>query len=119
MKKALVIGILILISTMAFCYFGYFYITPNVTVVNASHQKVPSFIVTIPNSRLDFGGIGPGETNTIYYSIAQADGRYSAMVTTSDGVTLRKTCGAVTKNEIHKRVIITYSEARGFICTGT
>tara|TARA_R110002072_G_scaffold1780_15_gene15021 strand:- start:3193 stop:3582 length:390 start_codon:yes stop_codon:yes gene_type:complete len=97
----------------------YFYITPNVTVVNALHQKVPSFIVTLPNSRLDFGAIAPGETNTIYYSFIQADGRYSTMVTTSDGSTLRKTCGAVTKYKIHKRVIITYTGTQGITCTGT
>jgi hypothetical protein len=117
-KIALIAGI-ILVGTALSGYFGYFYIMPNVTVVNASNRHVPSFTVTLPDSRLDFGSLNPDETNTIYYSIDQTDGYYSATVITTDGRQLSKTCGTVTGNEIHKRVNITLTEAQGLTCTGT
>lgn len=118
MKNALII-VIALTATILAGYFGYFFITPNVAVVNASSGDVSSFVVTLPNSRLDFGALKSGETNTIYYSIAQSDGSYSTMVITKDGRKLNKTCGTVTENEIHKRVTITFTETQGLACAGT
>lgn len=118
-KKALTIGVLILTGTVVSGYMGYFYVTPNVTVVNTSQQTVRSFVVTLPNSRLDFGGLEPGETNIIYYSLDQSDGQYLASVVISDSIKINKSCGYVTTNEIHKRVTISYTEGGGITCTST
>ena len=119
MKKALFITAIILACTGLSGYYGYFYVTPNVTVVNSSQNSVPSFVVTLPNSRLNFGSLDPGATNTIYYSMDQSDGNYSANVVTSDGSKLHKSCGSVTKNELHKRVVITYTKSGRIVCKGT
>jgi len=118
MKNALVTCIA-LIGTVLAGYFAYFYITPNVEVVNASSHNVSSFVVTLPSSRLDFGGLEPGEKNTIYYSIAQTDGYYSTMVVTEDGIELSNICGTVKENQIHKRVRIILTEAKDLTCEGT
>jgi hypothetical protein len=57
-KKTLFIGVPIPSCTAFFSCVGYFHITPNATVVIVSNHSLPSSIVTLPNSRLDFGSSG-------------------------------------------------------------
>ncbi len=118
MKVALV-TIVTLVTVSLGAYFSYFFVSPNITVVNSSRDEVSRMVVTLPSSRLDFGRLKPGGENTIYYSITQADGVYVTSVTTASGENLETSCGSVTNNEIHKRVKITLTQSNDLICEGT
>jgi len=118
MKVALICTLSLPLVGLA-AYFGYFFVSPSVTVINASSDGISKVIVTLPSSRLDFGGLEPGGKNTIYFSISQADGKYMTSVTTDSGQSLEKSCGFVTGNEFHKRVKITLTDAKDLRCEGT
>lgn len=117
MKAALIFTLSLAVVGLV-AYFGYFFISPNITVVNSSSEEVSKIVVALPGSRLDFGALEPGAENTIYYSISQADGAYTTSITTASGVNMEKSCGSVTNNEFHKRVRITLTAARDLICEG-
>lgn len=117
MKVALISSLSLAVIVLA-AYFGYFFISPSVTVINSSSDDVLRMIVTLPSSRLDFGALEPGGRNTIYYSITQADGKYVASVTTASGENLEKSCGIVTNYEFHKRVEITLTDTKDLTCEG-
>ena len=93
-------------------YYGSAFVMPSVTIVNNSTQFIDQIEVALPSSNLNFGGLNVGETNTLHYSLEQNDGEYQYQFTqtqTNDAepVVYRGSCGYVTGNEIHKRVVIT------------
>ena len=61
-------------------YYGTFYVMPSVAVINNSGTSIESATVNLPSSYLDFGPILHGQTNTIHYSLQQADGIYEYSV---------------------------------------
>jgi hypothetical protein len=88
------------------------FILPSVTVVNGTGSNIESARVELPNSGLDFGEIGVGSENTIYYSLERMDGEYHQyQITIEGGPVLPGKCGDVTNNEIHKRLAIRVQES--------
>ena len=100
----------ILVSLPLAAYQLYFFILPAVTVVNTTGSLIENARVDLPNSGLDFGDIGSGRENTIYYSLEQSDGEYQYLITIQGGLVLSGTCGVVTNNEFHKRLVIRVQE---------
>ena len=114
--KTILIILFTLIGTAIAGYFGYLYLLPNVTVINNSNVPITSFVIQLPGSRLDFGGIEPGAHNTIYYKLNQTDGSYQISTTLEGEKVLEKNCGYITNNELHKRVTVTLTQSQTLIC---
>jgi hypothetical protein len=85
-------------------YYGSFYVMPSISVVNNSGAHIKSMTVNLPSSHLDFGTISQGQTNTLHYSLDQADGVYEYQIGFADELSIQGKCGYVTQNEINKRV---------------
>ncbi len=116
--KTILITLSVILACVAGAYAGYFFVSPSVTVVNASSRTIAGFVVTLPSSRLDFGVLGPGESNTIYYSLTQERGVYSTKVEIDTESSIDAACGEVSSNELHKRVTITLTEDQRIVCVG-
>ncbi|WP_018982640.1 hypothetical protein [Salinimonas chungwhensis] len=111
-KWPLIIGICV-----AAIYYAGFFILPSVTVINKTNADIQSIKIILPDSGLDFGSVLRRHQNTIHYSLQQTDGFYKYDITNLDGVVRSGTCGYVTNNEIHKRVLIQITE-QDVICDG-
>lgn len=96
-------------------YYLYFYITPNVTVVNKSENVISNVNVSLLNSNLNFGTIEFERENTIYYSLSQSDGSYSYSFSI-DRKMVSGSCGYIANNEFNKRFVITVSESNQVAC---
>lgn len=96
-------------------YYLYFYITPNVTVVNKSENVISNVNVSLLNSNLNFGTIELEQENTIYYSLSQSDGSYNYSFSI-DRKIISGSCGYITNNEFNKRFVITVSESNQVAC---
>lgn len=61
----------ILVSATAFIILAaiaYHLASPKIVLTNRSHSHHDELIVTLPSSRVSFGPIAPGTTDTIYFS---------------------------------------------------
>jgi len=94
---------------------SYLFILPNITLINNTVNRIDTAIVTLPNSRIDFGEIKSSKRNTIYYNLAQGDGEYQYHIVSKDKV-LKGACGYVTKSEYHKRLILMVQQDLTIIC---
>ena len=109
----IVISILVVIVVT---YYGSAYVMPSVTIVNKSGNVVEQVVVTLPNSNLNFGSLIDGEDNTLHYAIEQSDGVYNYRFKSKTVYVLSGSCGYVTNNEIHKRVVITLKKSNKVVC---
>jgi hypothetical protein len=91
-------------------YYGTFYVMPSVSIINNSGVGIESATIKLPSSHLDFGPISQGQTNTIHYSLQQADGIYDYNFDFADGESIHGKCGYVTQGEINKRVSLIISK---------
>ncbi|WP_394229365.1 hypothetical protein [Shewanella colwelliana] len=110
----IVISILVVIAVV---YYGSAFVMPSVTVVNKSGDVVEQVEVALPNSNLNFGALTDGEENTLHYSLEQSDGVYNYQFKSKSSVVFRGSCGYVTNNEIHKRVVITVNKSNDVACS--
>ena len=108
----LVAGIMLILVT---AYYGTFYVMPSVSVINNSGADIKSAIINLPGSHLDFGPISQGQSNTIHYSLDQADGVYEYQFDFADKQSIHGECGYVTQDEINKRVSLTISR-KNVVC---
>ena len=97
-------------------YYLYFFINPSVTVINESDNIITKAIVSLPESRLNFGSIEYKQENTIHHSLSQNDGSYNYLFQI-DGKTITGTCGYLTSNEFNKRFVITVSKSNLVGCS--
>ncbi|UAA38441.1 hypothetical protein KIH87_17445 [Paraneptunicella aestuarii] len=109
----IVISILVV---MVVAYYGSVFVMPSVTIVNKSGNVVEQAEVALPNSNLNFGMLEDGEVNTLHYFLKQSDGVYNYQFKSENLVMLRGSCGYVTNNEIHKRVVITLNKNNDVVC---
>jgi hypothetical protein len=107
----MVISVLVIIVV---AYYGSAFIMPSVTIINKSGEVVTLVEVALPNSNLNFGSLADGEENTLHYFLEQSDGVYHYQFKSS--VVVSGSCGYVTNNEIHKRVIITLNKNNEVVC---
>ncbi len=103
------------LSFFVVCYSLYFYMAPNVTVVNKSNLALTEVNVALPSSNLDFGAIAEGQKNTIYYALSQQDGAYHYTIVLG-GEIYSGRCGYVTSHELHKRFVITIEKSKIITC---
>ncbi len=89
---------------------------PSVTIVNKSGAVIEQVEVALPSSNLNFGALMDGEENTLHYSLEQSDGVYNYQFKSKNSVMFRGSCGYVTNNEIHKRVVITLNKNNEVVC---
>lgn len=101
---------------VAGAYVSYFRVLPAVAIENQSNSDV-QVVVALPESRLDFGVIVKGQTNTIYYSPEQSEGEYTYVISV-DNTTLKGSCGSVRRNEYGKRFTITVTDSLQVHCSG-
>lgn len=104
------ISVAVILAIAVFAYYGSFYVMPSITIVNNSGLSIETSKVRLPNSKLDFGKLENGHSNTIHYSLTQADGEYEYKFILSDESLIDGECGYLTQNEINKRVWITINE---------
>jgi hypothetical protein len=109
-----IISILILIVVT---YYGSAFVMPSVTIVNKSGDVIEQAVVTLPNSKLNFGALIDGEENTLHYSLEQSDGVYNYLFKNKSSVVFRGKCGYVTSYEINKRVVITFNKNNEVVCS--
>ena len=89
---------------------------PSVTVENLTKFEVLEAEVHVPSSEMNFGPLGPGQKNTIYYSLGQSDGTYEYRFVFKNGFALQGSCGYVTGNEVRKRFEIKIKNGNEIIC---
>jgi hypothetical protein len=106
-----------MLAVLVFAYYGSEFVMPSITIVNDTGQNLKQMKVALPSSNLDFGAIKHGEQNTLLYTLKQNDGAYQYKFKHENSAAVSGTCGYVTKNEIHKRVIITLKENNEVVCT--
>ena len=109
-----IVSILLVISAI---YYGSAFVMPSVTVVNKSGGFVDHVEVALPSSNLNFGALMESEENTLHYSLEQTDGVYNYQFKSKNSVVISGSCGYVTKNEIHKRALITLSKNYEVVCS--
>ncbi|WP_144209482.1 hypothetical protein [Shewanella donghaensis] len=108
---------LLLCSIILLLYYCYFFISPSLTISNQSSHIIESSYIALPHSRLDFGVITEGATNTIHYDLAQFDGQYLYEISLDSGAVIKGACGYITNFEFNKRVTLTLSENTILSCT--
>lgn len=91
---------------------------PSVSVINNSGADIVSATINLPSSHLDFGPISQAQTNTIHYSLDQANGLYEYKFDFVDRQSIYGECGYVTQDEINKRVSLTISIKNVVDCHG-
>jgi len=96
-------------------YYLYFYISPNVSVINQSENRISNINVRLTESNMDFGSLEPGETNTIYYSLFQKEGSYQYSIEVGDE-RITGFCGYITKYEFNKRFVVSVSKRKQVSC---
>jgi len=96
---------------------GYFYMLPNITVVNYSGEAINKTLIYLPNNRLNFGKIEDKQQNKIGYSLEQNDGSYRYVFTFTSGKHLAGECGYITANEVHKRLEVTIDKHYQVTCS--
>ncbi|MCC2615450.1 hypothetical protein LJ739_04250 [Aestuariibacter halophilus] len=109
--------VLSLFILLVVAYYGSAFVMPSVTVVNKSGVALEEVEVALPSSNLDFGALENGEENTLHYSLDQSDGVYNYHFKRNSSVIFRGSCGYVTGNELHKRVVITFNENNEVVCS--
>jgi hypothetical protein len=97
-------------------YYLYFFINPSVTVINESDNVITKAIISLPESRLNFGSIEHKQESTIYHSLSQNDGSYNYSFKI-DGKKITGACGYLTNNEFNKRFVITVSKSNLVGCS--
>jgi len=97
-------------------YFTSSFVLPSVTVINNSGQVIEQIQVTLPSSHLDFGSLNDSQSNTLHYALKQSDGTYIYQFTNTNSDLLTGSCGYVTQNEFHKKVVITINKNQQIVC---
>ena len=105
-----------ILVVMVVAYYGGTYLMPSVTIVNKSGNVIDLAELALPNSNLNFGVLMDGEENTLHYSPEQSDGVYNYHFKSKSSGEFRGSCGYVTNNQIHKRVVITIKENNEVVC---
>lgn len=105
-----------MLAVLVVAYYGSAFVMPSITVVNRSGETVEQVEVALPSSNLNFGSLVADEQNTLHYTLKQNDGAYHYTIKLGNSPIFQGTCGYVTKNEIHKRVIITLKENYKVVC---
>jgi hypothetical protein len=109
--------VIAMLTVLVVAYYGSAFVMPSITIVNNSGHTVEQIEIALPSSNLNFGSLMTGEQNTLHYTLRQNDGAYHYKFKHEDSSIFRGTCGYVTKNEIHKRVIITLKKNNEVVCT--
>jgi hypothetical protein len=114
--KLIVKIVISMLVVIVVAYYGSAYVMPSITIVNKSGDVIEHVRVALPNSNLNFGTLMNGEENTLHYSLEQSSGVYNYRFKSKTQVVFSGSCGYVTKNEIHKRVIITLKRNNQVVC---
>lgn len=105
------------VALLVVIYHASFFILPSITIVNNSENSITQVAINLPSSRLDFGSIANGASNTLHYALTQKqDGVYRYKINIANAVEDNGSCGYVTNNEINKRVIITVHKDKSVTC---
>jgi len=98
-------------------YYSSFYILPSITIVNNSGAQITQAEIDLPSTHLDFGSIEQGTSNTLHYALTQQrDGVYTYRIDAKDLAVYHGSCGYVTNNELHKRVVIYIASNAQVVC---
>jgi hypothetical protein len=97
-------------------YYASFYVMPSITIVNDSGVLIKQVRVTLPDSHLDFGAIDKHQVNTLHYDLTQNDGVYHYQINFTEADWFKGSCGYITNNEIHKRVVVTIDQHKEVRC---
>lgn len=116
MNKRLKRRIVIVIAMLLIFGAGYYFISPSITLVNHAGVTVESAIVTLPDSRLDFGSLKDQQENRIYYQLGPKTGSYRYHIKLENGGELLGHCLALDRYDLHKRVVITILSANQVSC---
>jgi hypothetical protein len=114
--KLIVNIVIVILAAIAIAYYGSFFILPSVTVVNKSGIFIKQVEVALPSSNLNFGALIDGEKNTLHYSLKQINGLYNYKFTRENSIAFKGSCGYVTSDEFHKRVVITLLKNKQVVC---
>ena len=110
--------VLLLLCVLVTLYYLSFYLLPAVTIINNSAVDIAQADVDLPSSHLDFGAIASGERNRLHYDLAQQrEGQYSYKILFANSVEQQGSCGYLTNNEFHKRVVISVDADAKVHCT--
>jgi len=109
--------VLMIVTFLCGLYWLWFYLSPALTIENNSGSNITHATIELPSSRLDFGVIKNGSSNTLYYSLSQPrDGAYHYKIITADAMTYQDSCGYVTNSELNKRFSIVFTQDHRVIC---
>ncbi|MDE3272847.1 hypothetical protein [Pseudoalteromonas sp. G4] len=109
--------VLLIVTFLCGLYWLWFYVSPAITIVNNSGGDITHANIELPSSRLDFGEIKSGASNTLYYSLSQPrDGSYLYKIMTAHAITHQGSCGYVTNNELNKRLKIVITQDNRVLC---
>jgi hypothetical protein len=99
--------VLLLLCVLVALYYLSFYLLPAVTIINNSAVDIAQADVDLPSSHLDFGAVASGELNRLHYDLTQQrEGQYRYKILFANSVEQQGSCGYLTNNEFHKRVVI-------------
>ena len=99
--------VLLLLCVLVALYYLSFYLLPAVTMINNSAVDIAQADVDLPSSHLDFGAIASGDRNRLHYDLTQRrEGQYRYKILFANSVEQQGSCGYLTHNEFHKRVVI-------------
>lgn len=114
--KLIIKFVISILAILIVAYHGSVFVMPSITIVNNSGHTTEKMEVALPSSNLNFGSLMSNEQNTLHYSLEQSNGVYSYQFKHMNVAAFSGSCGYVTKNEIHKRVVITLNENNEVIC---
>jgi len=98
-------------------YYGSAFVMPSVTIKNNSGNEIKQIQVALPSSNLNFGSLIDSKQNTLHYSLKQNDGSYIYKFINESTDMFSGSCGYVTHNEFHKRVVITINKNNEVVCS--
>jgi hypothetical protein len=109
--------VILIVTFLCGLYWLWFYVSPALTIVNNSDSNITHATIERPSSRLDFGDIKNGSSNTLYYSLSQPrDGTYHYKIITAHAMTYQGSCGYVTNSELNKRFRIEITHDNRVLC---
>lgn len=110
--------VLSLLGVLVALYYLSFYLLPAVTIINNSAVDIAQADVDLPSSHLDFGAVASGELNRLHYDLTQQrEGQYRYKILFANSVEQQGSCGYLTHNEFHKRVVISVDADAKVYCT--
>ena len=82
------------------------WVLPSIKIVNNSGSLLAHAVTKLPKSNLDFGSIENAQSNTIHYSLDQADGVITYQFTFREGAEQNGNCMYIAQNEVNERIVI-------------